>query len=161
VSVNQVLWDRALRLLGAREHTSAELTRKLARHGCSEDIQEVIRELQNRGYVNDSESGYRRALALRTRKLYGNSRIAQDLQRLGLGATMIRLVLGRLECEAPESESLGKALRVRVARMRAPRNRADLKRLYDYAVRLGYPPGAVRNALRPFFVEAREWEDPD
>jgi regulatory protein len=158
VSVNQPLWDRALRLLGAREHTSSELARKLTRHGSAGDIQEVIRELCDRGYVNDSESGYRRAFALRTRKFYGNLRIAQDLQRLGLGATMIRLILSRLENEAPEAESLRKALRQRVAR-KAPRDRGDLKKLYDHAVRLGYPPGAVRNELRPFFAEAGEWED--
>ncbi len=146
------LLDRALRLLGLRDHTEAELARKLSRHGSPPEVQAVLDQLKARGYLNDQELGRRRALYLRTRKLLGNRRIEHELQRLGLNATMIALIRDALEDEVPEAVSLQEAVRARVARGGLPRTRAELKKLFDYAVRLGYPPAAVREVLEPFFA---------
>jgi len=146
------LLDRALRLLGLRDHTEAELARKLSRHGAPPEVHAVLAQLKDRGYLNDQDLGYRRALYLRTRKLLGNRRIEHELQRLGLNATMIGLIRDRLEDEVPEAVSLQEAVRARVARGGLPRSRAELKKLYDYAVRLGYPPAAAREVLEPFFA---------
>jgi len=146
------LLDRAFRLLGLRDHTEAELARKLSRHGSRAEIQAVLADLKARGYLNDQELGYRRALYLRTRKLLGNRRIEHELQRLGLNATMIALTRDRLEDEVPEAVSLQEAVRARVTKGGLPRTRAELKKLFDYAVRLGYPPAAVREVLEPFFA---------
>ncbi len=146
------LLDRALRLLGLRDHTEAELARKLSRHGSNAEVQEVLAHLKARGYLNDEDLGYRRALYLRSRKLLGNRRIEHELQRLGLNATIIALIRDRLEDEVPEAVSLQEAVRARVTRGSLPRNRAELKKLFDYAVRLGYPPAAVREVLEPFFA---------
>lgn len=145
------LLDRAVRLLALRDHSEAELTRKLARYGGRAEVGEVIEALKARGYLDDEKFAHRRASFLRTVKLQGNKRIAQDLHGLGLSATIIRLVLERLEDEAPETVSLRDAVRTRVAKTGIPKNRNDVKRLFDYAVRQGYCPGAVREALAPFF----------
>lgn len=153
------LLDRALRLLGLRDHTETELARKLARHGSASEIQEVLAKLRAQGYLNDQELGYRRALYLRTRKLLGNRRIEYELQRLGLNATMIALIRDRLEDEVPEAVSLQEAVRARVAKGTLPRDRAELKKLFDYAVRLGYPPAAIREVLEPFFASLGWDED--
>jgi len=152
------LLDRALRLLGLRDHTEAELARKLSRHGSTPEIQAVLSQLKARGYLNDQELGYRRALYLRTRKLVGNRRITHELQRLGLNATMIALIRDRLEDEVPEAVSLQEAVRARVTKGGLPRTRTELKKLFDYAVRLGYPPAAVREVLEPFFASLG-WEE--
>ena len=152
------LLDRALRLLGLRDHTEAELARKLSRHGSPPEVQAVLTELRARGYLNDQELGRRRALYLRTRKLLGNKRIAHELQRLGLNATMIASIRDQLEDEVPEAVSLQEAVRARVAKGGLPRTRAELKKLFDYAVRLGYPPAAVREVLEPFFASIG-WDD--
>ncbi|MFB3905501.1 MAG: regulatory protein RecX [Acidobacteriota bacterium] len=152
------LLDRALQLLGLRDHTEAELARKLSRHATPPEVQAVLSQLRARGYLNDQELGYRRALYLRTRKLLGNKRIAYELQRLGLNATMIALIRDRLEDEVPEAVSLQEAVRARVSKGGLPRSRAELKRLFDYAVRLGYPPAAVRDVLEPFFA-ALGWDE--
>ncbi|HXK61556.1 MAG TPA: RecX family transcriptional regulator, partial [Acidobacteriota bacterium] len=109
--------------------------------------------------LNDQEVGYRRARYLRTRKLYGNRRIFHELQSLGLDAKMIGLILEQVEKEAPESASLQEAVRARVATRNLPENRIDLKKLFDYAIRLGYPPAAVREVLEPYFASLNRDED--
>jgi len=146
------LLDRAMRLLAIRDHSEAELARKLFRHGSSAEVQAVLADLRARGYLNDQALGYRRALYLRTRKLIGNQRIAHELQRLGLDAKIIGPILDQVEDEVPEAVSLQEAVRARVAKSKLPRTRAELKRLFDFAVRLGYPPAAVREVLEPFFA---------
>jgi regulatory protein len=151
VSGHDELWNRALRLLAVRDHTAAELSRKLSRHGTPEEIRVVLGGLKSRGYLDDQAVACRRATYLRAQKLRGNRRIAQDLQRLGLDARIVRAALDRLEEEAPEAASLREALRLRVARTGTPKSRADLKRLFDYAVRQGFPVSAVREELGPFF----------
>jgi regulatory protein len=153
------LLDRALRLLAIRDHTEFELVRKLSRHGSSAEVQAVLAYLRERGYLNDQEVGYRRARYLRTRKLYGNRRIFHELQSLGLDAKMIGLILEQVEKEAPESASLQEAVRARVATRNLPENRIDLKKLFDYAIRLGYPPAAVREVLEPYFASLNRDED--
>lgn len=139
-------------MLAIRDHTEAELARKLRRYGSQPEVQAVLAQLRAKGYLNDEDLGYRRALFLRTRKLLGNRRIAFELQRLGLNAKMIVSIRDRLEDEVPEAVSLQEAVRARVNKSGLPRTRAELKKLFDYAVRLGYPPAAVREVLEPFFV---------
>lgn len=77
------LKGRALRLLAAREHSRAELTRKLAAFAPEPaDLDRVLDELQNRGFINEQrvlESVvHRRAAKL------GASRIQQELKGKGL-----------------------------------------------------------------------------
>jgi len=158
VSVSNTLKERALRLLAVRDHTEAELTKKLSRHAGADEVREVLADLKSLGYLDDQELACRRALYLRRQKLRGTRRIAQDLQRIGLDATMIRFALGRLEEEAPEAASLREVLNSRVARTGDPKCRADLKKLFDYAVRQGYSPSAVRKELGPFFAALEDEE---
>ena len=158
MSGSNALKDRALRLLALRDHTEAELAKKLSRHAGADEIRGLLADLKAHGYLNDQELACRRAVYLRRQKLRGSRRIAQDLQRLGLDATMIRFALGRLEEEAPEAASLREVLISRVARTGDPKCRADLKKLFDYAVRQGYSPSAVRKELGPFFSGLDEEE---
>ena len=77
------LTGRALRLLGTREHSRAELERKLALHAEEEGaVAQVLDALQAKGFINETrvlESVvHRRAAKL------GASRIKQELQTKGL-----------------------------------------------------------------------------
>ena len=77
------LTGRALRLLGTREHSRAELERKLAPHAEEEGaVAKVLDALQAKGFINETrvlESVVHR----RAHKL-GASRIKQELQAKGL-----------------------------------------------------------------------------
>ncbi len=82
------LKGRALRLLGNREHSRAELERKLAAHETQPgELQRVLDELQAKGFVDE-----RRVVASvlhRRAPLLGASRIRQELQGKGLPAALV------------------------------------------------------------------------
>ena len=76
------LRERALRCLAQRDHSRAELTRKLASHGTEEEVAEVLQRIGELGLLNDERfaEGYVRAKAGRL----GNGRLAQELARKGV-----------------------------------------------------------------------------
>jgi len=77
------LKERAIRLLAGREHTRAELARKLAGHaGPEDDLSALLDELALRGQL--SESRYAEARARQLSRKYGAARIAQELRAKGL-----------------------------------------------------------------------------
>lgn len=76
------LRQRALRLLARREHSRAELTRKLAAHGTEEEIANVLTQLETEGLLSDARAAgaYVRGHASR----FGAARLRQDLRCRGL-----------------------------------------------------------------------------
>jgi regulatory protein len=82
------LKGRALRLLSAREHSRAELERKLAAHEEEPgQLRKVLDELQRRDFISDERVAesviHRRAAKL------GAGRIRQELQAKGLDAELV------------------------------------------------------------------------
>lgn len=87
------LKGRALRLLSAREHSRAELERKLLAHAEGpEHLRKVLDELQARDFISD-ERVVESVIHRRAARL-GAGRIRQELQGKGLDA---ELVVGALE----------------------------------------------------------------
>lgn len=82
------LKGRALRLLGNREHSRAELERKLAEHEQEPgQLQRVLDELQAKGFIN--EQRVVDSVLHRRAPLLGASRIRQELQAKGLPAPLV------------------------------------------------------------------------
>jgi len=80
---------RALRYLVRREHSRAELERKLAPHAASPaDLQAVLDALLSRKQLSDERFAEERARVL-SRK-YGAARIAHDLRARGVAEDVIR-----------------------------------------------------------------------
>ncbi|NIM39797.1 MAG: recombination regulator RecX [Hydrogenophaga sp.] len=89
------LKGRALRLLAQREHSRAELQRKLAAHEESPgELARALDELQAKGFIDERrviESViHRRAARL------GASRVRQELQAKGLPAEAVAQAVGEL-----------------------------------------------------------------
>jgi regulatory protein len=89
------LKGRALRLLGQREHSRAELLRKLAPHEEEAgQLQRVLDELQAKGFIRDERVAesvlHRRAARL------GAGRIRQELQAKGLAAEIVAQAMQQL-----------------------------------------------------------------
>jgi regulatory protein len=77
------LRERALRLLARREHSRAELERKLRAHATPEDdLEALIQDLSQRKLLSDERYAESRAHAL-SRK-FGAARIAHELRVKGL-----------------------------------------------------------------------------
>jgi len=89
------LKGRALRLLAGREHSRAELQRKLAPHEEEAgQLQRVLDELQAKGFIRD-ERVVESVLNRRAARL-GAGRIRQELQAKGLDAGLVAQAMEQL-----------------------------------------------------------------
>lgn len=87
------LRQQAIRLLARREHTRAELARKLAAHGTPEEIDAVLAELQSCHLQSDSRfaESYVRNHAARL----GAARLRQTLKTKGVTGELIEAQLAQ------------------------------------------------------------------
>lgn len=76
---------RALRYLSAREHSRAELTKKLMRHvGEGDNLETLLDELEAAKFLSNER--FAESLVNRRAARFGNSRIIHELREHGLGA---------------------------------------------------------------------------
>jgi regulatory protein len=98
------LRSRAIKLLARREHTRAELVRKLAPHGTPEEIDTVLADLANSGLLSDARaaSAYVRGHAAR----FGASRLRQTLRTKGVAAELIEEQVAELPAEIDRAREI-------------------------------------------------------
>ena len=94
------LKGRALRYLAAREHSRAELLRKLAPHAIDrEEISQVLDDLQAKGFISEERVA---ASVLRQRAArLGDRRLRQELHTKGLDAQTVAQALESLRGTEP------------------------------------------------------------
>ncbi|HEY8047981.1 MAG TPA: regulatory protein RecX, partial [Ramlibacter sp.] len=83
------LKGRALRYLSQREHSRAELQRKLAKHAQEDpgEVARVLDELEQRGFIDHRRVAD--SVVHRKAGRHGTLRIAQELKAKGLEAGLI------------------------------------------------------------------------
>ncbi len=153
-------YQRAMGFLARRNHSRFELHHKLVRTHQSDLVEEILNQLEERGFLNDKTFALERALLGRKRRLWGNHRVSQDLKRTGIDAKMIDEVLEQVNREKGEEESLQEAIELWVNRSGEPQSHPLLKKLYDHCIRLGYAPHRVRTQLGPYFDDI-DWSRKD
>lgn len=87
---------RALRLLARREHSRAELARKLAEH--AEDpaeVEKVLDDLEQRGWLSEKRVVEQMVYARRSR--YGARRIERDLRAKGVSGEAVASAMSGLK----------------------------------------------------------------
>jgi regulatory protein len=91
------LRQRALRLLARREHSRAELNRKLAAYGTEEEIANVLTQLETEGLLSDARAAgaYVRGHGSR----FGIARLRQDLRKRGLDPELANADMAELHSE--------------------------------------------------------------
>lgn len=90
------LKGRALRLLSQREHSRAELQRKLARHVQEgEDLNAVLDDLAAKDFIN--EARVVESVVHRRADRMGSARIRQELQAKGLAADAVQTAVAELQ----------------------------------------------------------------
>lgn len=144
------LKQRAIRLLARREHTRAELLRKLAPHGSEDDIQTVIAELQATQLQSDARfaESWLRARADRL----GTARLRHSLQQKG--------VAGDLIAESIAQADLGDEQARAVAAWdkkfgTPPVDRADWARQARFLQSRGFASDTIRRVV-PAIANAKE-----
>ena len=89
------LRGRAIRLLARREHSRAELAKKLAALGSTEEINHVLDQLEHSGLLSDARTAaaYVRGHAAR----FGAARLCQSLRAKGISSELIEASLAQEE----------------------------------------------------------------
>lgn len=131
------LRQRALRLLARREHSRAELARKLAAYGQADEIETVLDGLESEGLL--SERRYVEVLAHAYAGRYGSLRLAHALQRQGVHGQQAEHAV-RLAREADLAAC--KALWQRKFGT-PPRDQKEKARQYRFLLGRGYPAEVV------------------
>ncbi len=133
----------AVRLLAAREHSRAELKRKLERQLSVEAVEALLDELAAEGLQSDDRfvESY---LHSRMERGFGPLRIRAELQERGIDEARIRLAL-----EAVEEQWKERLLRV--ARRKfgddPPGDRREMGRRFRFLAGRGFPEHLIRDYL--------------
>lgn len=133
------LRERALRLLARREHSRAELARKLRTYASpEEELETLLEDLSRRKFLSDERYAESRAHAL-SRK-YGAARIAHELRAKGLGKELAEQASGVARATEVERarEIWRKKFRV------APRTREERARQMRFLQSRGFSFDAIR-----------------
>ena len=137
------LRERALGMLARREHTRAEMTRKLAPHCESpEQVEQLLDALAARGWLSESRFAESRAITL-ARK-FGSRKIEHDLRSRGLSAEVVEQTLGR--ALAQELENCRSAWQRKFGVL--PQSAADRGRQTRFLAGRGFSADAVRQVLK-------------
>jgi regulatory protein len=136
----------ALRLLGRRDYTAAELTDRLASRGYPRaEVAAVVQRLADEGLQDDRRAAAAHVRSARQVKARGRLRIARELEARGLAPAVVAEALSVLTPE-DEAAELGRVL----ARRRPP-GRLDpavRRRLFQHLLRRGFPADLIAAALR-------------
>jgi regulatory protein len=142
------LKGRALRLLGNREHSRAELERKLAEHEQEPgQLQRVLDELQAKGFIDE-----RRVVASvlhRRAPRLGAMRIRQELQGKGLAPTLVAEAVSQLK--ATEAQRAREVWQRRFGEL--PQDPGERARQARFLAARGFGGDVIRRVLNAEFDE--------
>jgi regulatory protein len=175
-----VMLDRALRVLGRREHFVRELERKLRRHSQDRElVARVIAECLRLKYLDDERAAAYTTQQLLLRGGIGLARLRQELLKRGCPTELARLAVAKYGAELDESAEIKRLLRARrrswesrALRLRAKlaakelppaRLTYELKRQLAVAAQnflkgRGFSGEAARNAVGEMIVDLLELE---
>jgi regulatory protein len=136
------LRERALGLLARREHSHAELARKLRAHlQPGDDLEALLEDLSRRKLLSDERYAESRAHAL-SRK-FGASRVAQELRARGIGKELASAASG-----AVRETEVERALAVWRRKFRAPaESREERARQTRFLQGRGFSFDAIRAVI--------------
>jgi regulatory protein len=144
------VFDCALRVLALRDHSEAELRRKLKTKGYQADeIEASVERLRELGYLDDARFARSFAgSAVRNGRGFG-ARIKMELSRRGVAAGIIQETLAELGEEFAEAEMLADTIERRFAGF-DPQSATDKekRRVVAYLQRKGFTISAILTALK-------------
>lgn len=132
-----------MRLLARREHSAAELRRKLEWRGVeAAEAGRAVDELAEAGWQSDeryAESMVRQRIA----QGCGPLRIESELEQAGLGAALIRAAVDAADCDWTEL-----ARQAHARRFDAPQDARDWQKQYHFLRGRGFLPEQIRAVLK-------------
>ncbi|MFY9326604.1 MAG: regulatory protein RecX [Georgfuchsia sp.] len=137
------LRQQAIRLLARREHTHAELRKKLAREGTAEEIEAVLTDLASCGLLSDERAAasYLRGHSAR----FGASRLRQTLRTKGIDEDTIAASLE--SAELPDELERARAVWQHKFRV-APQDQREWARQARFLQSRGFSTDLIRRLLK-------------
>jgi regulatory protein len=142
-------FDCALRVLALRDHSEAELRRKLKAKGYEEAVEEAVARLKELGYLDDARfARFFAASSIRNGRGYG-ARLKMELARRGVAGAIIQQTLAELFEEFGEADVLKQTIERRFAGF-DPETASDKERrkVVAYLQRKGFSLSAILAGLK-------------
>lgn len=156
VSYRRRTREKAMYLLSMRDHSRAELEKKLRRDGDVQAATEAVDQMEAYGWINDAAYAHRLARDLGERKLYPPRRILQELQIKGIARDVAE--------EAVEAAGLDEGEQALALLRKKYYNRLvtsdQRQRTIAALARYGFSYEAIRTALHSWDEECSQ-ADPD
>ena len=143
------LRERALRHLARRDHSRAELTRKLAAHGDADEIDAVIERMGELGLQSDTR--YAEAFVRGKAGRFGASRLRSELARRGVDRDLIDEAIAG-ECVESEADRARAVLRGRFTE--PPADAREWARQARFLQTRGFAPELIRKLLKEPYDES-------
>lgn len=143
------LRERALRHLARRDHSRAELTKKLAAHGEPEEIEAVIARMGELGLQSDVR--YAEAFVRGKSARFGETRLRRELALRGIERDLIDAAL-ETECVESELDRARAVLRSRFAA--PPAEPREWARQARFLQTRGFAPELIRTLLKEPYDES-------
>ena len=134
------MFQRAAKLLAAKQHSVEELREKLSttRGATKENVEEVIARLSEYGYLDDAKFAQSYAsLRLRERPI-GRRRLQRDLWLKKVDKQTAEAALDEIFEATPEEDLIDRSIAKRVRLRGKPKTREDAKKLFDHLLRQGF-----------------------
>ena len=144
------VFQRAAKLLAARQRSVAELREKLltTRGATKANVEEVIARLSEYGYLDDAKFAESYAsLRLRERPI-GRRRLERDLWLKKVDKKTAETALDEVFESTPEADLIDRAIAKRVRLRGRPKTREDAKKLFDHLLRQGFEFELVSEKVR-------------
>jgi regulatory protein len=147
----------SLRLLGLRDHTMAEMRKKLRRKGFDRElVEESIRKLRLAGLVDDGKFAMKFAKLLLDRKPCGRSYLVAHLRRREISRSLAEQAADVALQGADRSELAMKALEGRRRQLQQLELERARRRAYNYLARRGFSYSEAREAFEALMANINE-----
>ena len=153
--------QRAVKLLAARPRSIAELRERLLEKQWASEatVDEVIARLREYGYLDDERFAFGFASSKVRQKPVGRQRLKRALQLKKVDRETADEAIKLVFEETPEEDLLARAIEKRLRLRGRPQTRAEIKSLFDYLLRQGFPYEMVAEKVRA--VSSTELDEED
>jgi regulatory protein len=146
--VRQECFDRAMKALGSRLHSRAELRRKLMRHEYGEAVvNAVLDDLVRLGYVNDAQFARTKALSAAQYKHHGRRRAFMELRKAGVKGDVADAALADVYADHDSTAVARELARKQLPRLRKLDPLVARRRLVGMLQRRGFDYDSIRPVL--------------
>ncbi len=156
-------WDAALRLLGVRARSRAEIRERLTRRGFGEEaIDDVVRRLEESGLVDDDDFAHQWVESRHRHSGRGRLALRRELRAKGVARHTVEAALAEIEPGDERAQAAALAAKKLASSSLDLTDRADrakaFRRLSGALGRRGFPPEVISSVVSEAIADAHSNE---